>query len=59
MVKTPRKLPVMDGYTMDERLSEFRRVSWKEGEPSMEFVPFASEKGQTLLRKASTEKVSE
>lgn len=40
------------GYTVDERLGEFRKVTWKKGEPSIEFVPFDSEKGISLLQKA-------
>lgn len=42
-------LPRILGYTVDERLKEFRRVKFIEGEPTMEFVPFDSEKGRKLL----------
>ena len=48
-----RRLPSVDGYTIDERLREFRKVDWKRGEPSIEFVPFESELGGRLLRKVS------
>lgn len=43
-----RRLPEFKGYTIDERLGEFRKVSWRNGEPSIEFVPFLSEKGIKL-----------
>jgi hypothetical protein len=44
----PRALPVFEGYTVDERLGEFRKLSLG----SMpEFVPFESTKGQGLLRR--------
>jgi hypothetical protein len=42
----PRRLPVFEGYTVDERLREFRKVSMEHG---FETVPFASRKGQRLL----------
>ncbi len=41
-----RKLPTFRGYTLDDRLGEFRKM--KLGEVP-EFVPFSSEKGQRLL----------
>ena len=48
------KLPIVDGYTMDSRLNEFRKVEFnsKSGEPSVDFIPFNSKKGQELLEKA-------
>ncbi len=46
------------GYTVDERLREFRRVSWKQGEPSIEFVPFDSQKGEKLFRKLTGEHIT-
>ena len=45
------RLPIVDGYTMDSRLKEFRRVLWIGGSPSIEFVPFDSVKGAELLEK--------
>ncbi len=41
-----RKLPTFKGYTVDERLGEFRKVEF--GKP-LQFVPFSSVKGQKLL----------
>jgi hypothetical protein len=44
------KLPTYKGYTIDERLREFRKVTYdKQGNPSIEFIPFESEKGKALL----------
>jgi hypothetical protein len=42
----PRVLPVFRGYTVDERLREFRRVEY--GHLS-EYVPFESPRGEWLL----------
>jgi len=42
-------LPQILGYTVDERLKEFRKVKFIKGEPTLEFVPFDSEKGRKLL----------
>jgi hypothetical protein len=44
-------LPTFNGYTIDQRLSEFRKVSWTpRGKPRIQFVPFSSRKGRKLLR---------
>jgi hypothetical protein len=43
-----RILPVFRGYTVDFRLREFRRVPKDHG-MNIEFIPFDSPKGQTLL----------
>jgi hypothetical protein len=43
-------LPTIDGYTMDRRLKEFRKVSFKNGNPSIEFVPFHTMKGRRMLK---------
>ena len=45
------RLPSVEGYTIDERLREFRKVEWKGGDPAIEFVPFESEQGGRLLEK--------
>jgi hypothetical protein len=45
------ELPIRDGYTIDERLEEFRKVTWKKGQPSMEIIPFDSPKGRKLYGK--------
>ncbi|HYT36280.1 MAG TPA: hypothetical protein VEL49_03800 [Ktedonobacteraceae bacterium] len=44
-----KELPIFKGYTVDERLKEFRRVIYHEEGPSIEFIPFDSPKGQELL----------
>lgn len=44
-------LPTFRGYTIDQRLFEFRRVTWtSRGKPRIQFVPFSSRKGKKLLR---------
>jgi len=43
---TVRVLPVFEGYTVDERLAEFRKLACGR---VAEFVPFASVKGRRLL----------
>lgn len=46
-----RQLPMHDGYTIDERLRQFRKVTWDgHGNPSMEFIDFDTEEGEQLLR---------
>jgi hypothetical protein len=46
------KLPEWEGYTIDSRLREFRRVGRTEkGNFTIEFVPFTSIKGRKLLKK--------
>ena len=42
-----RKLPEFRGYTVDERLRQFRKVDMKK--PSIDFVDFDSEEGEKLL----------
>jgi hypothetical protein len=49
-----RRLPAWKGYTVDARLSEFRKVSLA-GEPSIEFIPFDSPKGRKMLRRMRDE----
>ncbi|MDO8480356.1 MAG: hypothetical protein Q7S65_00915 [Nanoarchaeota archaeon] len=41
-------LPTFKGYTIDERLGEFRRADVERQE--LEFIPFESDKGMELLR---------
>lgn len=44
------KLQTYKGYTIDERLEQFRKVKYdKNGNPSIEFITFDSEKGKALL----------
>ena len=38
------------GFSIDERLREMRKVTYKNGEPSMETIPFESTRGVELLR---------
>jgi hypothetical protein len=45
--KMVTKLPEFKGYTVDERLKQFRKVDRKK--PSIDFVDFDSEEGQELL----------
>jgi hypothetical protein len=44
--KSPKKLPVFKGYTIDERLGEYRKVNKKTG--MIEFIPFDSNKGKAI-----------
>jgi len=48
-----RELPTFKGYTVDERLQQFRKVD--RDKPSIEFVEFNSEKGQELLEEYEEE----
>lgn len=45
---SPIRLPEFNGYTVDFRLREFRKVKY---EKSIEFIPFESSKGKKLLQK--------
>jgi hypothetical protein len=45
--KMVKALPTFKGYTVDERLKQFRKVDSKK--PSIDFIEFDSEKGQELL----------
>ena len=42
-----KELPIFKGYTVDERLRQFRKVD--RSKPCIDFVDFDSEKGQELL----------
>ncbi len=42
-----KELPKFKGYTVDERLQQFRKVDMEK--PSIDFVDFDSEKGKKLL----------
>jgi hypothetical protein len=33
--RKPDKLPEFEGWTVDERLGQFRKVTWQDGKPSM------------------------
>lgn len=44
------QLPTYKSYIIDERLRQFRKVkNDKQGNPSIEFIPFDSEKGKAML----------
>lgn len=43
-----KRLPIVDGYTVDERLKEFRKM---EVDKEPEFIRFGSEQGIELLKK--------
>lgn len=49
-----RRLPTWNGYTVDARLREFRKVCLA-GKPSIEFIPFDSAKGRKILRRMRDE----
>ena len=42
-----KELPKFKGYTVDERLKQFRKVDREK--PSIDFVDFDSKKGKKLL----------
>lgn len=42
-----RPLPTYNGYTVDVRLREFRRVTPEQG---IEFIPFSSREGEKLIQ---------
>ena len=42
-----KELPKFKGYTVDERLKQFRKVD--HNKPSIDFVDFDSEEGEKLL----------
>ena len=46
-IKMVEELPEFKGYTVDERLRQFRKVDREK--PSIDFVDFDSEEGQELL----------
>jgi hypothetical protein len=54
--RLPKKLPTWKGFTIDERLQEFRKVTKKDGQPSIEFIPFASKKGMRLQYRMDLER---
>lgn len=45
---SPRRLPEFNGYTVDFRLREFRKVEYGK---RIEFISFESEKGMKLMQK--------
>jgi DNA-directed RNA polymerase subunit RPC12/RpoP len=52
-----RSLPVWRQYTIDERLQEFRKVTYKDGNPAIEFIPFASKRGMKLQYQIDKERL--
>jgi hypothetical protein len=53
----PRMLPKWRKYTIDERLQEFRKVTMKDGQPEIIFIPFASKKGMRIQYQIDMEKL--
>ena len=49
-------LPVFNGYTVDVRLKQFRKVN---KDTSIEFIDFDSEKGKRLLAESESNKENE
>jgi len=47
------ELPKFKGYTVDNRLRQFRKVNMEK--PSIDFVDFDSEEGQELLEEMEEE----
>lgn len=47
-METPFQLPTFDGYTIDARLRQFRKVIQGEN-PKIEFIDFKSGEGQEIL----------
>jgi hypothetical protein len=52
-----KTLPTFKGYTIDQRLREFRAVSDIDGNPSIEFIPFASQEGIQILAEIGLEEI--
>lgn len=52
--KMVKALPTFKGYTVDERLKQFRKVD--RDKPSIDFIEFDSEKGQELLEEYEASK---
>jgi len=52
-VKMVKELPNFKGYTVDQRLKQFRKVDREK--PSIDFVDFDSEEGQKLLEEMEKE----
>lgn len=48
-----KELPKFKGYTVDERLKQFRKVD--HDKPSIDFVNFDSDEGQELLEEMGEE----
>ncbi len=52
-----RRLPVVKGWTVDCRLRMFRKVSYRRGEPSIEYVEFDSMKGRKIIKRVGKKKM--
>lgn len=50
-----RELPKFKGYTVDERLRQFRKVDRSGENPTIEFLEFDSEEGERLLEEMEEE----
>jgi hypothetical protein len=49
------QLPTFKGYTIDERLRQFRKVD--RNKPSIEFIEFSSKEGQKLLKEMKEQNI--
>jgi hypothetical protein len=45
----PFELPTFNGYTIDKRLKQFRKVTGKDDKRKIEFIPFDSDDGAELI----------
>jgi hypothetical protein len=52
-----KKLPIWREYTIDEKLQEFRKVTFENGQPSIEFIPFASKRGMKIQYEMDKERL--
>ena len=50
-IKGVRTLKTFDGFTVDLRLQQFRKVDFEMGIEDIVFIDFDSQKGQKLLKK--------
>ena len=50
-IKGVRTLKTFDGFTVDLRLQQFRKIDFEMGLEDFEFIEFDSPKGQKLLKK--------
>ena len=52
------ELKIFRGWTIDERLRQFRKVYFNDGNnPQIEFIDFESEKGREILRQMVADRI--
>ena len=49
------ELPTWNGWTIDEKLQQFRKVEFINGNPSIKFIEFDSEEGERMFYEYSKE----